>query len=108
MAYNLVRGLMAVAAAESGCRPVELSFTKVQVLLAAVLTELFMAWMSDPARNSRLLWLLAEASAAKLPRRRKPRQVEPRAQYGKPQVFPKIKGSRAEARQALTKSISKN
>ncbi len=108
MAYNLVRGLMAVAAAESGCRPVELSFTKVQVLLAAVLTELFMAWMSDPARNSRLLWLLAEASAAKLPRRRKPRQVGPRAQYGKPQVFPKIKGSRAEARQALTKSISKN
>jgi hypothetical protein len=108
MAYNLVRGLMAAAAAESGCRPVELSFTKVHVLLAVTLTELFMARMSGPARNHRLLWLLAEASAAKLPRRRKPRQNEPRAQYYQPQVFPKIKGSRDEARKALEKSISKS
>jgi hypothetical protein len=108
MAYNLVRGLMAAAAAESGCRPVELSFTKVQVLLALVLTELFMAWMSGPARNSRLLWRLAEAAAAKLPRRRKPRQIEPRAQYYEPRVFPTIKGSREEARQALKKSRQKN
>jgi hypothetical protein len=108
MAYNLVRGLMAAAAAESGCRPVELSFAKVHVLLALVLTELFMAWMSGPARNSRLGWLLAEASVAKLPRRRKPRQNEPRAQYYEPRVFPKIKGSRAEARDALKKSLAKS
>jgi len=108
MAYNLVRGLMTAAAAEAGCRPVELSFSKVQGLLAMVLTELFMAWMSQPARHRRLLWLLAEAAAAKLPRRRKPRPNEPRAQYYDPQVFPTIKGSRAEARQALTKSLSKS
>jgi hypothetical protein len=108
MAYNLVRGLMAAAAAESGCRPVELSFSKVHVLLASVLTELFMASLSGPVRNRRLLWLLAEASAAKLPRRRKARQNEPRAQYYEPQVFPKIKGSRDEAREALKKSLSKN
>jgi len=108
MAYNLVRGLMAAAAEESGCRPVELSFTKVQGLLASVLTELFLAWMSGPTRSSRLEWLLAEASAARLPRRRKPRQNEPRAQYHKPQVFPTIKGSRDEARDALKKSLSKN
>jgi hypothetical protein len=108
MAYNLVRGLMAAAAAEAGCRPVELSFSKVQGLLAMVLTELFMAWMSPSARDCRLLWLSAEAAAAKLPRRRKPRRNEPRAQFYDPQVFPAIKGSREEARLALKKSVSKS
>ena len=108
MAYNLVRGLMAAAAQESGCRPVDLSFTKVHGLLASILTELFLAWMSGPACNRRLQWLLAEASAARLPRRRKPRQNEPRAQYYKPQIFPKIKGSRDEARDALKKSPKKS
>jgi hypothetical protein len=108
MAYNLVRGLMAAAAAEAGCCPRQLSFTKVQGLLAMVLTELFMAWMSQPARHRRLRWLLAEAAAAKLPRRRQPRPIEPRAQFHQPRVFPTIKGSRAEARQALKKSLSKS
>ena len=108
MAYNLVRGLMAAAAEETGCHPMELSFTKVHGLLAAILTELFLACMSRRARQSRLQWLLAEASAAKLPKRSKPRQNEPRAQYYEPQVFPKIKGSRQEARDALKKSLSKS
>ena len=108
MAYNLVRGLMAAAAAEAGCRPLELSFTKVHMLLALVLTELFMEGMSGPHRDLRLRWLLAEASAAKLPQRRKPRNPEPRAQYHEPQVFPTIKGSREEARAALKKALSKS
>ena len=108
MAYNLVRGLMAAAAAETGGRPGELSFAKAQLLLASVLTELFRAWMSGPRRDARLLWLLTEAAAAKLPRRRKPRPNEPRAQHHKPQAFPTIKGSREEARKALKKSRSKS
>jgi hypothetical protein len=108
MAYNLVRGLMAAAAQEAGCPPVELSFTKVHGLLAAILTELFLACMSCPARHRRLQWLLAEASAAKLPRRRKARQSEPRAQYYEPKIFPKIKGTRQEAREALKKNLSKS
>ena len=99
---------MAAAAAEAGCRPLELSFTKVHMLLALVLTELFMEGMSGPHRDLRLLWLLAEASAAKLPPRRKPRNPEPRAQYHEPQVFPTIKGSREEARAALKKPLSKS
>jgi len=99
---------MAAAAQESGCRPVDLSFTKVHGLLASMLTELFLAWMSGPACNRRLQWLLAEASAARLPRRRKPRKNEPRGQYYKPQIFPKIKGSRDEARDALKKSLPKS
>jgi len=108
MAYNLVRALMAAAAEQSGCRPIELSFTRVHILLASVLTELFLGWMSAPARHERLGWLLTEASAAKLPRRRQPRPSEPRAQYYEPQVFPKMKGSRDEARHALKNSLSKS
>ena len=108
MAYNLVRGLMAAAAAQAGCRPVELSFSRIHGLLAAILTELFMAWVSQPARYRRLLWLLAEAAAAKMPRRRHPRQNEPRAQFYDPQVFPKMKGSRAEMRRKLKKCPAKS
>jgi len=108
MAYNLVRALMAAAAAESGGCTLELSFSKVQGLLVSLLTELFLSWMSGPARKRRLQWLLAEAAAAKLPRRRKTRPNEPRAQYHKPQVFPPLKGSRQQARQALSKSLSES
>jgi putative transposase len=108
MAYNLVCALMAAAAQASGCHPLELSFTKVQGLLASALTELFLTCMSGPARQGRLQWLLAEAAAARLPRRRKPRPNEPRAQYHKPQVFPPLKTSRQEARDALQKLISKS
>lgn len=109
MAYNLVRGLMAAAAEQSGCPPLQLSFSKVHGLLALLLTELFMSCTSKPVCLSRLEWLLAEVAGAKLPRRRKPRPNEPRAQYYTPQVFPKLKGSRQEARRALnTASKLKN
>jgi hypothetical protein len=108
MAYNLVRGLMTAAAAQTGDPPSQLSFAKVRLLLAAVIVELWADSMSRAAADQRLLWLLTEASAARLPRRAKPRQPEPRAQYYEPQVFPKLRGSRAEARRALKKSCLKN
>jgi len=108
MAYNLVRALMAAAAAQSGCAPAQLSFTQVHGLLAAALADLFLTWVSGPARQRRLQWLLDEASGAKLPRRRKPRQAEPRAQYCAPPKFPKLKGTREEARAALKKKRQKS
>jgi DDE family transposase len=108
MAYNLVRALMAAAAEAAGCRPLELSFSKVRGLLACLLTELFLTWITGPTRHCRLQWLLAEASAARLPQRRKARPNQPRAQYYKPRVFPKLKGSRQEACDALEKSLSKS
>jgi putative transposase len=108
MAYNLVCGLMTAAAGQTGVNPSQLSFAKVRLLLAAVIVELGMGALSKAACDQRLRWLLTEASAARLPRRAKPRQNEPRAQYYEPQVFPKIHGSRAEARRALKKSCPKN
>jgi len=108
MAYNLVRGLMTAAAGQTDVSPSQLSFAKVQLLLAVVILELGRDTLSRPACDQRLDWLLTEAAAARLPRRAKPRQNEPRAQYYEPQVFPKMRGSRAEARRALKKSAPKN
>lgn len=108
MAYNLVRGLMTAAAGQAVGSPNQLSFAKVRLLLATVIVELWMGSMTRTACDQRLLWLLTEAAAARLPRRAKPRQTEPRAQYYEPQVFPKIHGSRSEARRALKKSCPKN
>lgn len=108
MAYNLVRGLMVMAAAQAGCSPLQLSFAKVHELLASIVTELFLDWIPTRLRKHRLLWLLSEASAAKLPHRRKPRPNEPRAQYYKPQTFPKMKESRPEARLALKIPLPKS
>jgi hypothetical protein len=108
MAYNLVRGLMTVAAAQADCRPTQLSFAKVRSLLVAVITELWCAGMSPATAQQRLQWLLAEAAAARLPTRTKRRQSEPRAQYYEPQVFPKMKGSRAEMRRKLKKRLAKS
>ena len=108
MAYNLVRGLMVMAAAQAGCSPLQLSFAKVHELLASIVTELFLDWIPTRLRKRRLLLLLSEASAAKLPRRRKPRPNEPRAQYYKPQTFPKMKESRPEARLALKNPLPKS
>lgn len=110
MAYNLVRALMTAAAQQEppGAGPLQLSFSQVQGLLASAVTELFMTWMSRPACQRRLLWLLQEAAGAKLAARRKPRPNQPRAQYYKPQVFPTLKSSRQEARARLKKCTSKS
>ena len=108
MAYNLVRGLMALAAEQGACSAPELSFTKIHALLASALTELFMSWMSGTACRNRLEWLLQEAAAAKLPRRRKPRPNELRAQYYKPQSYPKMTRSREQARQLLVNATHKS
>ena len=108
MAYNLVRGLMAAAAGQTGARPNDLSFAKVRLLLAAVIAELWTHSLPKSLYDKRLLWLLNEAAAARLPRRSKPRQNEPRAQYYEPQVFPKMKGSRSEARHTLNHSFPKS
>jgi hypothetical protein len=108
MAYNLVRGLMTAAAVQADCSPFRLSFAKVRLLLAAVIAELWRDARSKPDCQQRLRWLLHEAAAARLPRRSQPRQSEPRAQYYTPQVFPKMRGSRAKMRQALEKSLNKS
>lgn len=105
MAYNLVHSLMTAA---SGGDPGQLSFAQVRLLLAAVMTELWTPARSRAAGRRRLRWLWAEAAAARLPRRPKPRPSEPRAQYYEPRPFPKLTQSRSAARRALKKSSPKS
>ena len=57
-----------------------------------------MRWLGwAPGRRWRvqqLAWLGTEVGRARLPRRKKPRPSEPRAQWHEPQVFPALRGRR--------------
>jgi hypothetical protein len=96
VAYNLLRGLMGVAALRAHRSPLELS--------------LAMCWrrMVDACRNlppkatsaeiaGVLDGLLVRLGRCLLPKRKRER-FEPRAVWGRPRVYPTIKGSREQAR----------
>lgn len=108
LAYNLVRGLMGVAArtAEGAVGP--LSFATARVILFGALGMLWLGWVPARRRWEELERVCAEVGRARLPRRAKPRPAEPRAQYHTPQVFPPLRGTRAQARQQLKKLARKS
>ena len=97
-AYNLLRGLMTTAALDTNVLPCQLSLAKCwrrtvdacRGLSAQASTE-------DVARV--LARLLQRLGRCLLPKRNHER-FEPRAVWGRPQVFPRIKSSREETRQA--------
>lgn len=103
MAYNLVRGLMGVAARSSGGVVQELSFAAARTILFGALGLLWLGWVPARRRREELERVCQEVGRARLPRRKKPRPAEPRAQYHTPQVFPPLRGTRAQARQLLKK-----
>lgn len=103
MAYNLVRGLMALAAGVAGCAPSQLSFATARTQLLAALSTLWLSWVPEPRRWQHWEWLLSEVCRARLPRRKKPRLSEPRKQWHQPQVFPPMQGTRAQERRQLKK-----
>lgn len=108
MAYNLVRGLMGVAARTHGGTVQERSFAAARTILWGALGLLLLSW--GPAWRRWAEWerVCAEVGRARLPRRKKPRPSEPRAQYHVPQVFPPLRGTRAQARQLLKKQAAKS
>lgn len=95
-AYNLLRGLMGMAAIRAQRLPLELS-------LAQCWRRTMDAWRSlppsaSPAEVERVLdRLLVRLGRCVLPKRKRER-FEPRAVWGRPRVYPTIKGSREEAR----------
>lgn len=96
LAYNLIRGLMADAAAENGLLPWQLSFAgAVQTVVAFVP----LAW------NSPVEWerIAAEMRVALREHRvcDRPGRVEPRAQKRRPQHYPLLMESRDQARSRL-------
>lgn len=107
LAYNLVRGLMGVAARTSGGVVGELSFTTARTILHGVLGVLWLSWLPARRRWEELERVCAEVGRARRPRRAKPRPSEPRAQHHVPQVFPLLRGTRAQARAQLKKMMAK-
>ena len=108
MAYNLVRGVMGMAARVAGCAPRQLSFATARTQLDATLKTLGLGWLPPELRDRQWEWLLTEVSQARLPRRKKPRPSEPRKQYHTPQVFPPLQGTRAQERRQLKKDQFKS
>jgi hypothetical protein len=106
LAYNLIRGLMATAATQAGRSPLELS-------LAMCWRRTCDACRSLPPGSALplvehvLSQLLVRLGNCVLPKRKRER-FEPRAVWGRPRVYPSIKGSREETRLAWLESMKPN
>jgi hypothetical protein len=108
MAYNLVRGLMAVGARSAGVAVARLSFATARTILHGALGILWLSWVPARRRWEELERVCAEVGRARLPRRKNARLAEPRAQYYTPQVFPRLRGTRAQARRQIKKIAPKS
>ncbi len=97
-AYNLLRGLMSVAAMQAHRLPLELSLAQGWRRTLDAMRSLPLA--VSPAEVERVAErLLIRLGRCVLPKRKRAR-FEPRAVWGHRNVYPKIRGSRAETRQA--------
>lgn len=105
LAYNLIRAAQLCAALQQGLSPLSLSFSSVRRRLEA--------WLRQVGRSKRQAWVqwtevLQEMGRCRLPRRRKPRPNEPRAQRHLRSPYRLLYGSRAKARKQLRKYESKS
>ncbi len=98
LAYNLIRAAMLCAALQEGIPPLALSFSASRRRL-----ENWLADFGRPGADALAGWqaMLARIGKCRLPRRRKPRPSEPRAQCHLRESFPPLVGSRAQARKKL-------
>jgi hypothetical protein len=106
LAYNLLRGLMTQAALQAGELPCQLSLAQCWRRTLDACRGL----SPDPSQvevEHVLTVLLGRLGRCLLPKRKRER-FEPRAVWGQPQVYPRIKGSREEARQAQLELLKNN
>jgi len=103
-AYNLIRYTMAAAAV--------LAQVPVQVISFSRARELLLGWLQRASfrRPTLRSWkiLLTRIAKAQLPKRKKPRPSEPRAVRQFAKDFPKLEGSRADARKKLAPTCAKS
>jgi hypothetical protein len=98
MAYNLVRAAMLCAARHAQTQPLNLSFCACRRRLEGWLKHFGAAKKRACAQWKKLL---TQLSRCRLPKRRKVRPNEPRAQRHLRLSFPPLRGSRAAARRKL-------
>jgi hypothetical protein len=94
-AYNLVRGVMLLAAAVHGEPPAELSFAKARAELTSILIASAVAHRVGTGSWDTMLLRIA---TGKLKLRRTPRPPEPRLKRHRRETFPPLKGVRSNAR----------
>lgn len=104
MAYNLIRAAMLCAALREGTGALALSFCSSRRHLQKWLARWSRGAPDCVARWEKLMALIARA---RLPKRRKPRPAEPRAQRHLRQSFPPLIGCRHGARLRLTQCTQK-
>jgi hypothetical protein len=105
MAYNLIRAAMLCAALCQGISPLVLSFSASRRHV-----EQWLALFGQGRALSLKKWekLLHLTGHSRLPKRRKARPPEPRAQRHLRQPYPPLVGSRRKARQQIKKYASKS
>jgi hypothetical protein len=97
LAYNLIRSLMAQAAEHGQCLPRQLSFARCLRRIKDFVRSVAQngsTQTTEQARNH----LLEKLARCRLPNRKRAR-FEPREVWGRPRVYPTIKGSRELARE---------
>lgn len=104
IAYNLIRSVMAAAAAQAQISVHLLSFSRCRQLFLTWLLR----WVVQPQEGQRWVQLLADMAQMRLPRRTKPRPPEPRAIRAFQKDFPKLEGDRAAARKKLKQANAKS
>lgn len=102
LAYNLIRKLMAQAAAEAGCQPRQISFTGTLQTLTAFAPR---AWGMSGEPLEQLYGLLLEAIATHRVGDR-PDRVEPRAVKRRPKKHTLLNEPRAVAKARLLKGLA--
>jgi hypothetical protein len=102
-AYNLLRGLMGIAALRAHRSPLELSLAQCWRRTVDACRGMPLNASSDDIVKV-LNRLLERLGRCVLPKRKRER-FEPRAVWGRPRVFPTIKGSREQARQAWLEQL---
>ena len=105
LAYNLIRAAQLCAALQKGISPLTLSFSSVRRCL-----ECWLRQFGRTQRQACAQWAraLQHMGRCRLPRRRKPRPKEPRAQRHLRLPYAPLMGSRALARKHLKKYASKS
>ncbi len=105
LAYNLIRAAQLCAALQKGISPLSLSFSSVRRRL-----EYWLRQFGRTQRQACAQWAraLQQMGRCLLPRRRKPRPNEPRAQRHLRSPYLPLYGSRANARKHLKKYASKS
>ena len=100
LVYNIVRTVMAQAAAQAQVRPDQISFTGALQTINAFLPEMRAAQTPEDAQVlwEVLLWAVGEHRVGDRPDR-----YEPRAVKRRPKNYPRLREPREEARKRLRK-----